>query len=128
MKEIFSNPEQTKIIPLFLWRKPLKCNINTHTKGTWESSLQTIWTCNKKHSNKHKCLKVLYNIFGAKLKTLDKSPRLGIVWNYVLEEAIKKIWETQMFRKRCYENLSKIHSEPCQTSKMDFFTKIVHGL
>ena len=29
-----------------------------------------------------------------------------------------------MFGKMCSENLSKIHSEPCQTSKMEIFAKI----
>ena len=65
--------------------------------------------------------------FSAKVKTLDKAPWLSIVWNYIPEEAIKKSWETQIFGKRCSENLSKIHSEPCQTSKMEFFAKIVNG-
>ena len=31
-----------------------------------------------------------------------------------------------MFGKMCSENLSKIHSEPCQTSKMEIFAKIVN--
>ena len=57
---------------------------------------------------------------------MDKATLIGIAWNYILEEAIKKSWETQMFGKRGSENLSKIHSEPCQTSKMKIFAKIVH--
>ena len=87
--------------------------------------MQTAWTCKKSHSNKYKCLEVLHKIFSAKLKTLDKAPWLGLVWNYILEETIKKSWETQMFGKRCSGNCRKIHSEPSQTSKMEFFTKIV---
>ena len=70
-------------------------------------------------------MKALHKIFSANLKTLDKVTWLGIAWNYIPEEAIKKSWETQMFGKSCSENLSKIHSEPCQTSKMDIFAKIV---
>ena len=31
-----------------------------------------------------------------------------------------------MFGKMCSENLSKIHSEPCQTSKMEIFAKILN--
>ena len=31
-----------------------------------------------------------------------------------------------MFGKRDSENLSKIHSEPCQTSKMEILAKIVN--
>ena len=49
----------------------------------------------------------LHKIFSANLKTLDKATWLRIVWNYIPEEAIKKSWETQMFGKRCSENLSK---------------------
>ena len=56
--------------------------------------------------------------FSTKLKTLDKASWLSIVWNYIPEEAIKKSWETQIFGKRCSENLSKAHSESCQTSKL----------
>ena len=62
-------------------------------------------------------LKVLHKFFSANLKTLDKATLIGIVWNYILEESIKKNWETQMF--------GKIHSEPCQTSETEIFTKIV---
>ena len=68
-------------------------------------------------------MKVLYKIFSAKLKTLDKATWLGIIWNYIPEEAIKKGWETQVFGKMCSENLNKINSEPCQTSKMEIFCK-----
>ena len=32
-----------------------------------------------------------------------------------------------MFGKRCSGSLSKIHSDPCQTSKMEIFAKIVNG-
>ena len=70
-------------------------------------------------------LKVLHTFFSANLKTLDKATLIGIVWNYILEESIKKNWETQMFGKTCSENLSRIHSEPCQTSETEIFTKIV---
>ena len=31
-----------------------------------------------------------------------------------------------MFGKRCSENLSKTHSEPCQTSKIEIFGKMVN--
>ena len=58
---------------------------------------------------------------------MDKALWLGIVWNYMPEEAIKKNWETQMFGKRCSKNLGKIHLEICQKSKMEFFAKIVNG-
>ena len=71
-------------------------------------------------------MKALHKIFSANLKTLDKALWLGIVWNYIPEEAIKKSWETQMFGKKGSENLTKIHSEPCQTSKMAIFAKIVN--
>ena len=57
---------------------------------------------------------------------MDKATLIGIAWNYILEEAIKKSWETQMFGKRCSKNLSKIHSESWQTSKMEIFAKIVN--
>ena len=70
-------------------------------------------------------LKVLHKFFSANLKTLDKATLIGIVWNYILEESIKKNWKTQMFGKSCSENLSRIHSEPCQTSETEIFTKIV---
>ena len=69
-------------------------------------------------------MKVLHK--SANLKTLDKATWLGIVWNYILEEAIKKSCETQMFGKSCSENLSKIHSESWQSSKMEIFAKIVN--
>ena len=69
-------------------------------------------------------MKVLHK--SANLETLDKATWLGIVWNYILEEVIKKSWETQMLGKSCSENLSKIHSEACQTSKMEIFGKIVN--
>ena len=60
----------------------------------------------------------------ANLRTLDKGTWLGILWNYILEEAIMKSWETHMFGKSCSEWLSKIHSEPWQTSKMVIFAKV----
>ena len=60
-------------------------------------------------------------MFSTNLKTLDNATWLGIISNYILEEAIKKSLETRMFEKRCSENLSKIDSEPCQTSKMEIF-------
>ena len=63
--------------------------------------------------------------FSANLKTLDKATWLGIVWNYS-GRSIKKIWETQIFGKSCSENLSKIHSEPCQTSKMEISAKMIN--
>ena len=69
-------------------------------------------------------MKVLHK--SANLETLDKATWLGIVWNYILEEVIKKSWETQMLGKSCSENLSKIHSEACQTSNMKIFGKIVN--
>ena len=31
-----------------------------------------------------------------------------------------------MFEKKSSENLSKIHSEPCQTSKMEIFARIIN--
>ena len=71
-------------------------------------------------------MKVLHKIFSVHPKTLDKATLLGIVGNYIREEATKKSWETQMFGKRCSENLSKIHSEPCQTSNMEIFVEIVN--
>ena len=91
--------------------------------------MQTTRTCKKKKrsSNEWKYLKVPPKIFSAKLKTLDKAPWLGIAWNYIPKEAIKKSWETQMFEKRCSENLNKIPSEPYQTSRMMVFAKIVNG-
>ena len=52
-------------------------------------------------------MKALQKIFSANLKTLNKTALLGIVWNYILEETIKKSWE--------------IH-----TSKMEIFAKIVN--
>ena len=76
-------------------------------------------------SSQSKKLKVLPNIFSANLKTLDKATGQGIVWNYIPEEAIKKSWKTDVWKKGS-ENLSKIHSEPCQTSKMENFAKIVN--
>ena len=76
-------------------------------------------------SSQSKKLKVLPNIFTANLKTLDKATGQGIVWNYIPEEAIKKSWKTDVWKKGS-ENLSKIHSEPCQTSKMENFAKIVN--
>ena len=42
----------------------------------------------------------------------------------MLEEAIKKNWETQVLGKRCSENLSKMHSKLCQTCKMEIFANI----
>ena len=39
-------------------------------------------------------------MFSANLKTRDKATQLGIVLNYIPEEAIKKSWITQMFGKR----------------------------
>ena len=39
---------------------------------------------------------------------------------------MKKIWETQVFRKRFSKNLSKILSQPCQTSKIENFGKMVN--
>ena len=73
-------------------------------------------------------MKVLHRILRAKLKTLDEeAPCLGIVWNYIPEEAIKKSWEIQMLGKMCSENLSKIHSEVCQKSNMEFLPKMVNG-
>ena len=44
----------------------------------------------------------------------------------MLDEAIKKSWGTQVLGKRCSENLSKMHSKPSQTSKMEIFAKIVN--
>ena len=76
-------------------------------------------------SSQSKKLKVLPNIFSANLKTLDKATGQGIVWNYIPDEAIKKSWKTDVWKKGS-ENLSKIHSEPCQTSKMENFAKIVN--
>ena len=64
--------------------------------------------------------------FSANLKTLAKATWLGIVWNYIPEEAIKKSWETQIFGKKYSEILTKIYSKPCQTSKMEIFAKIVN--
>ena len=46
---------------------------------------------------------------------------LVLSWRRHQEELV-----TQMFGKRCSEYLSKIHSEPCQTSNMEFFAKIVN--
>ena len=69
---------------------------------------------------------MLHKIFSANLERLDKATWLGIAWNCILEEAIKKSWETLMFGKICSENLSKIHSGPCQTPKMEIFAKIVN--
>ena len=71
-------------------------------------------------------MKVIHRIFSANLETLDKATWLGIVWNYILEEAIKKSWETQMFGKSCSRNLSKIHSESWQASKVEIFAEIVN--
>ena len=39
---------------------------------------------------------------------------------------MKKILETQMFGKRFSKNLSKILSQPCQTSKIENFAKVVN--
>ena len=55
-----------------------------------------------------------------------KATWLGIVWNYILEEAIKKSWEMQILGEKSSGNLSKIHSEPYQTSKIKIFAKIVN--
>ena len=73
-------------------------------------------------------MKVLHRILRAKLKTLDEeAPWLGIVWNYIPEEANKKSWEIPMLGKMCSENLSKIHSEACQKSNTQFLAKMVNG-
>ena len=57
---------------------------------------------------------------------MDKATWQGIIWNYIPEEAIKKSWETQMFGKLGSESLIKIHWEPCKTSKMKIFAKLVN--
>ena len=56
----------------------------------------------KTRSNKYKYLKLLNKIFSVKLITLDKKLWLGVIWNYILEEASKKSWQTQMFEKRMF--------------------------
>ena len=69
-------------------------------------------------------MKVLHK--SANLKTLDKATWPGSISNYIPDEPIKNSWETQISGKRCSENPSKIHSEPCQTSKIEIFANIVN--
>ena len=71
-------------------------------------------------------MEVLHKLFSPNLNTLDKATWLGILWNYILDEAIKKSLESKMFGKRCSENLSKINSEYSQIYKMETFAKIVN--
>ena len=53
-------------------------------------------------------------MFSANLKTRDKATQLGIVWNYIPEEAIKKSWITQMFWKRGWKILAKYIQNPAK--------------
>ena len=69
----------------------------------------------KNTSNKYKCLKVLHKISIVKFQTT--------FW----KKLSRRVGKQKMFGKRCSENFSKILSEPCQTSKIEFFAKIVNG-
>ena len=69
-------------------------------------------------------MKILHKVLIANY--FYKATSVGIVWNYFLEETIKKSCEIQKFAKICSENLSKIYSENGEIPKMGIFAKIAN--